>query len=63
MANVTQMGQAGLQGWREKVAEPVAQRAPLDTDQVRAAIGILFFVLSVTYIYKTISAAAKQARG
>ena len=66
MAQATQMGQAGLQGWREKVAdvvsEPVAKRAPLDEDQVRALIGGAFFVLSVIYVVKTLSAAARDAR-
>ena len=46
MPTATTLGQTGLQGWREKVAdgiaEPVAQRAPLDADQVRAALGALF---------------------
>ena len=66
MAHATQMGQAGLQGWREKVAdavsEPVAKRAPLDEDQVRALIGGTFFVLSVIYVFKTLSAATREAR-
>ena len=66
MANVTELGQTGLQGWREKVADgisqPVANRAPLDEDQVRAVIGVAFFVLAVIYIVKTISAATRQAR-
>jgi len=66
MAQATQMGQAGLQGWREKVAdavsEPVAKRAPLEEDQVRALIGGAFFVLSVIYVFKTLSAAAREAR-
>ena len=66
MANVTELGQTGLQGWREKVADgisqPVANRAPLDEDQVRAVIGAGFFVLAVIYIVKTISAATRQAR-
>jgi hypothetical protein len=65
MANVKQVGQAGLQGWRAKVAdgvaEPVSQRTPLDEDGVRAAIGGLFFVLSVMYIVKTVKAAAGQS--
>jgi hypothetical protein len=56
-----------LQGWREKVANgispPVASRAPLEEDQVRAIIGAAFFVLSVVYVGKTISAAARRARG
>jgi hypothetical protein len=65
MATVTHLGQAGLQGWREKVAdavsEPVAKRTPANVDQVRAAIGGAFFVLSVIYVVKTVSEAAKQA--
>ena len=59
------MGQAGLQGWREKVAdvvaEPVAKRAPLEEEQVRAAIGVLFFVLSVMYVVKTVMDATREA--
>jgi hypothetical protein len=51
-------GKAGLQGWRAKVGEavagPVAQRSPLTDDQVRAAVGALFFVLSVVYVVGTI---------
>lgn len=66
MASATKLGQAGLQGWREKladgVAEPVAERVPLDEDQVRAAIGALFFVLSVVYIVQAVKAATGDAR-
>ncbi len=66
MATVTELGQTGLQGWREKVADgisqPVAKRAPLEEDQVRAFIGVAFFVLSVIYVAKTISEAARRAR-
>ena len=66
MATATQLGQAGLQGWREKVAdgiaEPMARRAPLDADQVRAVLGAVFFVLSVLYIVKTVAAATREAR-
>lgn len=51
-------GQAGLQGWRAKVGDavagPVAQRSPLTDDQVRAAVGGVFFVLSVVYVAQTI---------
>ena len=67
MATVTELGQAGLQGWRGKVADgisqPVAKRAPVKEDQVRAAVGAAFFVLAVVYVIKTISAATRQARG
>ncbi len=64
MATPTDLGKAGLQGWREKVgdgvASPVSKRTPLDEDQVKAAIGALFFVLSVMYIFQAIAAAKKQ---
>ena len=66
MTTATELGQTGLQGWRQKVADgisaPVAKRAPLEEDQVRAVIGIAFFVLAVIYVVKTISAATRQAR-
>ena len=52
------VGKAGLAGWRETVADkaapPVAERAPVDEDTVRAAIGGLFFVLSVIYVFGTV---------
>ncbi len=53
-----ELGRAGLQGWRGKVADAagplVAQRTSLSEDQVKAAIGVLFFVLSVVYVVGTI---------
>jgi hypothetical protein len=67
MATATELGKTGLQGWREKVADgisqPVANRAPVDEDQVRAVIGAAFFVLAVIYVAKTIMEATRQARG
>lgn len=66
MASATQIGTAGLQGWRSKVgdavAEPVAQRTPLGTEQVRAALGALFFALAVMYVVKTLTVAAREVR-
>ena len=66
MPTATQLGQTGLQGWREKladgIAEPVARRAPLSAEEVRAALGALFFTLSVMYIVKTVRAATREAR-
>jgi hypothetical protein len=66
VATATQIGTAGLQGWRRKaadaVAEPLAQRTPLDGEQVRAAVGALFFVLAVSYVIKTVSVAARELR-
>lgn len=62
MANTTSIGQAGLQGWRVKVADavaaPVSQRTPFNEDQVRGLVGVTFFVLSVMYIVKTVKTVA-----
>jgi hypothetical protein len=67
MTSATQLGQAGLQGWREKVADrisrPVADRAPLEEEQVRAVIGAAFFVLAVLYVVRTISEVMRRAGG
>lgn len=67
MTSATQIGTAGLQGWRRKVgdavAEPLAQRTPLGREQIRAAVGALFFALSLMYVVKTLSSAARQLRG
>jgi hypothetical protein len=66
MANATQLGRrdcrAAAQSVADGISEPVASRAPLDEDQVRAVIGAGFFVLAVIYIVKTISAATRQTR-
>lgn len=63
MATATRIGEAGLQGWREKVADgvarPVSERTPIDETHVRAAIGAVFFALSVVYVVKTIGKAAR----
>ena len=65
MPTATQAGQAGLQGWREKVAdvvaEPVANRSKLDEDQVRALIGATFLVLTVIYLANAIRQLVKQS--
>lgn len=49
-------GKAGLTGWRARVADavagPVSRRTSVSDDQVRAAIGALFLVLSVVYVAK-----------
>jgi hypothetical protein len=66
MTTATQAGQAGLQGWRAKVAdgvaEPVSKRTPLDEDQVRAVIGAAFFVLAVVYIVNAARELVKATR-
>ena len=66
MPSPTQIGTAGLQGWRVKaadaVAEPLAQRSPLQAQQIRAAMGALFFGLAVMYVVKTVVAATREVR-
>jgi hypothetical protein len=66
MGSPTKVATAGLQGWRGKVADavaqPVARRTPLDPDQVRALVGATFFVLSVVYVVTTLRDAAREAR-
>ena len=62
MASTTDLAQAGLQGWRAKVADvvagPVSSRTPAGEEHVRAFIGATFFVLSVMYVVKTVRAMA-----
>jgi hypothetical protein len=59
------IGQAGLQGWRAKVADaaarPVATRSDVAADRVRAVIGAAFFVLSVVYVLSTLRRMAARA--
>ena len=66
MPNTEQFGLAGLTGWRETVADrvapPLAGKAPASEDQVRAIVGATFFVLSLYYVITTIGRMAKAAR-
>jgi len=66
MPSPTRIGTAGLQGWRTKVGDalagPIAKRSPLQADQVRAAVGALFFALSLTYVAKTLIAASREVK-
>ena len=66
MPNTEQFGLAGLSGWREtvadRVASPVASKAPASEDQVRAIVGATFFLLSLYYVASTIARMAKAAR-
>ena len=56
------LGHAGLHGWREKVADRVARRAPIADDVVRAAFGVFFFAVSLRYVIKSVRAAARELR-
>ena len=66
MTTATQAGQAGLQGWRAKfadaIAKPVANHTKLNEDQVRAVVGVAFFILAVIYVVNSVRALAQQAR-
>ena len=42
---VHDVGHAALSGWKEKVADSVAHRAPVRDDYVRVAFGLLFLAL------------------
>jgi hypothetical protein len=64
MAKPTQIGTAGLQGWRAKVGEvvapPVAKRTPLDEEQVRAIVGATFLALTLLYVVKSVVTLARR---
>jgi len=50
---VQDVGHAALSGWRGKVADAAASKAPARDDYVRAAFGFLFLALSLVYLAKT----------
>ncbi|HEY8192869.1 MAG TPA: hypothetical protein VIF36_02990 [Gaiellaceae bacterium] len=56
--------EAGLVGWRERLAQkidkPVAKRTPLTVQQVRALLGALFFVKSALYVGRSVRRAIKN---
>ena len=60
----TQTLEAGLVGWRERLAQkidkPVAKRTPLTVQQVRAILGALFFVKSALYVGRSVRRAIKN---
>jgi hypothetical protein len=56
------LGHAGLHGWREKVADRVAKRAPVADDVARAILGALFFALSLRYVIRSLRTAARELR-
>jgi hypothetical protein len=62
----TQTLEAGLVGWRERLAEriekPVTKRTPLNGRQLRAILGALFFVKSALYVVRAVRRAIKQRR-
>jgi hypothetical protein len=67
MPEPQKIAQAGLVGWRKSIADSVAPRAashaPVSEEQVRAANGAAFFVLSLYYVASTIARMIKSAQG
>ena len=61
------LGNLAATGWRSRVADavanPVARAAPVKADQVRAAVGATFVLLSLFYVVQTGRRAAQQIRG
>ena len=61
------LGKSAATGWRstvaDAVAKPVSRVAPVEPDQVRAAVGATFFLLSLYYVIQTSRRAAQQIRG
>lgn len=60
------IAQAGLVGWRKSIADRVApraaSRAAVSEEQVRAAIGAAFFLLSLYYVASTVARMIKSAQ-
>jgi hypothetical protein len=50
---VQDVGHAALSGWKEKVADKAAKRAPVRDEYVRVAFGLLFLGLSLKYLATT----------
>ena len=62
--NKTQTLEAGLVGWRERLADriekPITRRTPLDGHQLRAILGALFFLKSAWYVTRAVHRAIRQ---
>jgi hypothetical protein len=50
---VQDLGDATLHGWKAKVADEAARRAPVRDDYVRLVFGLVFVALSVRYLVQT----------
>jgi hypothetical protein len=66
MERLTRMSRQALSGWRSTVGEPVAVQlsrlTPLHPDTARALIGAAFFLASLVYVVKTVTAAVRAER-
>lgn len=59
-----ELGHAGAHGWRERVADEVAprlaSRSPARADQIKAAVGLAFFLASLVYVVQTLRSLVKR---
>jgi hypothetical protein len=59
--DANKLGQAGLVGWRRqvgrRVAEPVSRHTRLTLDQALAAVGAVFFILTLRRFVRMLRAA------
>lgn len=66
MGRLTRMSGQALTGWRSTVGEPVAERLSRSTslgrDEARALVGATFFLASLIYVVKTVTAAVRAER-
>ena len=66
MPSAQRLAAAGLQGWRVKLAdalaEPASRHTPLKADQVRALVGGVFLALGVLYVIRAGAALARALR-
>ena len=58
--------EAGLVGWRERLAnkvdKPVSRRTPLKSQQIRAILGALFVINAALYLGRVFNRAVTQRR-
>jgi hypothetical protein len=66
MTKLQTVGEAGLTGWREPLADRTAKvlsrRTRLRREQVRAVFGLAFLALSLLYVVRAVTRLARQAR-
>ena len=51
---VDELGNATLHGWKKKVADTAARKAPVRDEYVRAALGLVFLALSVRHVVRSV---------
>ncbi len=56
------LADATLHGWRAKVADAVARRAPVRDDVARAALGVFWLAASALYVVQSVRALRRSLR-